>query len=161
MTTDHLGTPRFYTNASGVKVGAHVYDPFGLELTSPVQNTSKMKLTGHERDAWQSASGQGDDLDYMHARFFNPTVGRFLSVDPVGGNPFAPQSWNRYSYVLGNPMKYIDPWGLTAKLNTTTTARPGAIRLMSTGTVSCGRTGGDSVATGPAAETTQGLRRTG
>jgi hypothetical protein len=39
-------------------------------------------------------------------------LGRFLSFDPVGGNPAAPQSWNRYAYVLGNPLKYTDPHGL-------------------------------------------------
>ena len=54
------------------------------------------------------------DLDYMHARYCSPWWGRFLTVDPVGGNPKNPQSWNRYAYVLGNPLKYIDPDGLQA-----------------------------------------------
>lgn len=47
----------------------------------------------------------------MHARFHSPVVGRFLSVDPVLGRFQQPQSWNRYSYVLGNPLKYVDPSG--------------------------------------------------
>lgn len=47
----------------------------------------------------------------MHARFYNPQLGRFLSFDPVGGNPRIPQSWNRSSYVLGNPVVLIDPKG--------------------------------------------------
>lgn len=35
-----------------------------------------------------------------------------MTVDPVGGNPARPQSWNRFAYVLDNPLKYIDPFGL-------------------------------------------------
>lgn len=34
-----------------------------------------------------------------------------LSVDPLGGNPRVPQTWNRYAYVVGNPLKYVDPTG--------------------------------------------------
>jgi RHS repeat-associated protein len=54
-----------------------------------------------------------DDLDYMHARFCSPLTGRFLSVDRSKGSPdpARPQSWNRYSYSLNNPLKYVDPDG--------------------------------------------------
>jgi hypothetical protein len=37
--------------------------------------------------------------------------GRFLSTDKVGGSPADPQTWNRYAYARGNPVKYIDPHG--------------------------------------------------
>jgi len=47
----------------------------------------------------------------MHARYFSPHLGRFMSTDPVAGNPAAPQTWNLYGYVLGNPVKYTDPRG--------------------------------------------------
>jgi hypothetical protein len=50
----------------------------------------------------------------MHARYFNPNFGRFLSVDPVLDMKEAmtePQNWNRYAYVSNNPMKYLDPDG--------------------------------------------------
>ena len=70
-----------------------------------------MKFTGHERDL-ASAAGPGDDLDYMHARFCSPLTGRLTSFDPIGGNPSAPQSWNRYSYALNRPLTYVDPYGL-------------------------------------------------
>ncbi|MEZ5312884.1 MAG: RHS repeat-associated core domain-containing protein [Thermoanaerobaculia bacterium] len=49
--------------------------------------------------------------DYMHARYFSPTTARFLSTDPIGGNPAFPQTWNRYAYVVGNPLKHVDPTG--------------------------------------------------
>ena len=46
---------------------------------------------------------------YMHARYYSPNLGRFLSVDPVGGKVGSSQSWNRYSYVTNNPLVFVDP----------------------------------------------------
>ena len=60
----------------------HAYYPFGEEATSITQDTQRMKFTGHERDLGVTTSA-ADDLDYMHARFYNPQVGRFLSTDPA------------------------------------------------------------------------------
>lgn len=51
----------------------------------------------------------------MFARYCAPSLGRFLSTDPVGGKPASPQSWNLYPYVGNNPLKYTDPNGLTAQ----------------------------------------------
>lgn len=48
----------------------------------------------------------------MHARYFSAHLGRFLSPNPLGGDEFSPQSWNRYGYVVGNPLKYVDPYTL-------------------------------------------------
>ncbi len=48
---------------------------------------------------------------YMHQREYTFRLGRFLSIDPVGGNVGSSQSWNRYSYVWGNPVNLIDPYG--------------------------------------------------
>jgi RHS repeat-associated protein len=107
---DHLGTPRLITRAGGEKVAYHVYYPFGEEATAFNQDTERMKFTGHERDL-ASTSGAGDDLDYMHARHESPMTGRFLSVDAHRGNARSPQSWNRYAYTYGNPLKLVDPNG--------------------------------------------------
>ena len=51
--------------------------------------------------------------DSMHARYYSPNLGRFISVDPVGGTIGSSQSWNRYSYVRNNPITRFDPDGLT------------------------------------------------
>src|SRR5205085_745108 len=51
-------------------------------------------------------------LDYMHARYFNPNAGRFLSADPHLGQRRFPESWNRYSYAANRPLTLIDSSGL-------------------------------------------------
>jgi hypothetical protein len=47
----------------------------------------------------------------MNARLYDPAVGRFLSPDPYVQSPDFTQNFNRYSYVLNNPLKYTDPDG--------------------------------------------------
>jgi RHS repeat-associated protein len=109
---DHLGTPRLITSSMGAQVSLHNYYPYGVEATSETQDAEVMKFTGHERDT--EFSGDVNSLDYMHARYYSPVMGRFLSVDPivaVSRNKVSPQRWNRYAYVSGSPLKYVDPDG--------------------------------------------------
>ncbi len=81
QSLDHLGSPRYITDGAGNFISEHKYYPFGAEATRPAQDDLPLKFTGHERDFY--ADGESDDLDYMHARFCDPRLGRFLSVDPV------------------------------------------------------------------------------
>ncbi len=111
---DHLGTPRLITTDGGRQVAFHTYFPFGQEATPPTLDAERMKFTGHERDlnAVTGANPAADDLDYMHARFFQPQTGRFLSVDPGRDwDPAVPQSWNLYAYSRNNPVRFVDPDG--------------------------------------------------
>ncbi|HEX4956000.1 MAG TPA: RHS repeat-associated core domain-containing protein, partial [Thermoanaerobaculia bacterium] len=129
LHTDHLGTPRLLTDHNGATTEFHTYFPFGEEATSPFQDSERMKFTGHERDLGDPNS-TGDDLDYMHARFCSPVLGRFLSPDEYrfldlqfgdedDRDRFLnylkqPQSWNWFSYVRNNPVGFIDPNGQEA-----------------------------------------------
>lgn len=61
--------------------------------------------------ALADAVPRADTTDFMHARYYSPNLGRFMSVDPVGGTVGSSQSWNRYSYVLNNPLAFNDPDG--------------------------------------------------
>jgi RHS repeat-associated protein len=113
---DHLGSVRQVTNASAAQVAFHAYYPFGREATTLGQdNKEQMQFTGHERDLQNTTAGtnsDADDLDYMHARYYNMHVGRFTSVDPARSwDPKAPQSWNRYGYARSNPLALVDPDG--------------------------------------------------
>ena len=49
-------------------------------------------------------------MDYI-ARNYDPAIGRFVQPDTIVPNPANPQSWNRYSYVMNNPIMYSDPSG--------------------------------------------------
>lgn len=65
-------------------------------------------LTGKERD---NETG----LDWFGpGRYYVSTQGRFTSVDPLmsSGTIYDPQTWNRYSYTLNNPLKWTDLFGL-------------------------------------------------
>src|SRR6185312_10263564 len=66
-----------------------------------------MKFTAKERD---NETG----LDYFGARYMSSVEGRFMSPDPLlnSGRPDDPQTWNRYSYGLNNPLRNFDPTGL-------------------------------------------------
>jgi RHS repeat-associated protein len=104
---DHLGSARIVTNDAGSQVESYQYFPYGADAVST--GSERLKFTGHERDY---ATNGGHNLDYMHARFYSMNNGRFISVDP--GRDFdlqQPQSWNRYSYVRGNPVNKTDPTG--------------------------------------------------
>jgi len=66
----------------------------------------------------------------MHARYYSPNLGRFLSVDPIGGTVGSSQSWNRYSYVLNNPLSLIDPDGRDIEVATGTRRDREAKRML-------------------------------
>ena len=57
---------------------------------------------------------QSDDsgLYYMRARYYNAAIKRFINQDIVTGSIESSQSLNRYAYVEGNPVSYLDPFGL-------------------------------------------------
>lgn len=67
--------------------------------------------------------GSHDDetnLDYAQARYFASIQGRFTGVDPLLASARAvnPQTWNRYSYAMNNPLKYTDPTGMVSDIGT-------------------------------------------
>ncbi|HEX6042988.1 MAG TPA: RHS repeat-associated core domain-containing protein, partial [Pyrinomonadaceae bacterium] len=118
-TSDHLGSPRVVTNSSATVISRHDYMPFGEELGAGVGGRTtgigfpgasdglRQKFTSKERDVETG-------LDYFGARYYGSLAGRFTSGDPLmaSGRPSLPQSWNRYAYVLNNPLRLVDPTGL-------------------------------------------------
>jgi len=120
LVTDQLGTPRIVLDQSGSlsAVRRHDYLPFGEELLAGAGGRTtgegyagddgvRQQFTSKERDVETS-------LDYFGARYFSSAQGRFTSVDPLASSakPANPQTWNRYAYVLNNPLRLIDPTGM-------------------------------------------------
>jgi RHS repeat-associated protein len=118
-TADHLGSPRVLTDSTGGVFSRHDYKPFGHELVAGdggrtsaqgfgVSDGLREKFATYERD-------DETGLDYAQARYYSSADGRFTSPDPINAsaNSSHPKTWNKYSYVLNNPLKLIDPSGLT------------------------------------------------
>ncbi|MGH7884802.1 MAG: RHS repeat-associated core domain-containing protein, partial [Thermodesulfobacteriota bacterium] len=91
-------------------VASNNYLPYGSELDIP-NDPFPDQLTNNTHQYTTKEIDNDIGLYYYGARYYSPSVGRFMSVDPVGGNIFDPQSFNAYPYVQNNPFKYIDPDG--------------------------------------------------
>jgi len=107
---DWLGTKRLDVNAAGQMVTWWSSDPFGAYLTpfGSATDVTEQHFTGKERDAESSN-------DYFGARYYASSMGRFMSPDPselLYADITNPQSFNLYSYVRNNPLKFVDPSGL-------------------------------------------------
>jgi RHS repeat-associated protein len=116
--SDHLATSRVIAEvASGKTTPTLCYDadfePFGAEHAYTSTCSQKYKFTGKERD---TESG----LDNFGKRYNASTIGRFMSPDAFFKDSHVgdPQSWNEYTYVRNNPLRYTDPTGSTATIST-------------------------------------------
>jgi RHS repeat-associated protein len=96
---DHLGSTSAITDATGALVLRTNNAPYGEIADTQGDSSVRYTFTGKEQD--------GTGLYYFGARFYDPEVGRFISVDP------AMDGVNWYAYCYNNPVKYIDPIGLT------------------------------------------------
>jgi RHS repeat-associated protein len=104
-SSDHLGTPRLLTGLAGEQQEIRKYWPYGEDANSQT-TPQRLRFATMERDP------EGPRY-YDHARHHDTGLGRFTSPDVLGGKPGDPQSWNRYSYARGNPIRLVDPDGRT------------------------------------------------
>lgn len=100
LHTDHLGTPKYGTNAAGAQVWAWAPDAFGNGAPTG-SATVNLRMPGQYFDA---ESG----IFYNWNRYYNPEIGRYISSDPIG----LEGGINTFSYVAQNPTNWIDPAGL-------------------------------------------------
>lgn len=111
---DYLGSITQIATADGTLVAEYSYDPWG-RLRDP--ETLSIYARGNEPDLFLGRGFTGHEhlkqfgLINMNARLYDPLVGRFLSPDPYVQDPGFSQNFNRYSYVLNNPLKYTDESG--------------------------------------------------
>jgi RHS repeat-associated protein len=101
---DGLGSVRQLLDSTGQIETNYAYDPFGMPLVGgDVYNP--YQFTG---EAWDGEV----ELLYLRARYYQPEVGRFVTLDRAPGHPQTPSTLNRYVYVGNNPANRIDPRGL-------------------------------------------------
>ncbi|WP_158272664.1 RHS repeat-associated core domain-containing protein [Luteibacter sp. OK325] len=100
--TNQQGTPLATADAAGNVLSTSDYRPYGGQVLGSPQTGPG--YTGHVNDP-------DSGLVYMQARYYDPSTGRFLSVDPVGPNAGNRYNFNRYAYANNNPIVNIDPDG--------------------------------------------------
>lgn len=103
--TDHLGNVRVVVNEDGIVEQREDYYPFGLTFNSYQRSYSKannFKYNGFEEQV------EWGVYDYQ-ARYYDPSLGRFLNVDPAA---HIMRRHSPYNYAFDNPMRYIDPDGM-------------------------------------------------
>jgi RHS repeat-associated protein len=102
---DALGSVIALTDMHQTIVNAYAYDPFG-RLREQEALAQPFKYVGR-----YGVMHEPNGLYYMRARYYDPSVGRFISEDPIG---FAGGDVNLYGYVQNDPVNLVDPFGLDA-----------------------------------------------
>ena len=92
------------TNANGEVTKTYKYNAFGVEKDISESDTNAFRYCGEYYD---SESG----TIYLRARYYDPTIGRFISRDSFAGKNEDPLSLNLYTYCANNPIVNIDPTG--------------------------------------------------
>jgi len=101
---DHLGSTAMTVASSGIKVSELRYKAGG-----ETRHESGTTPTTHRFTGQRLESSLG--LYHMGARWYDPTLARWLSADTIVPDPALPQGLNRYSYVSNRPVSHTDPSG--------------------------------------------------
>ncbi len=109
---DYLGSIIAITNQTANVVEKRLFDAWGnvIKVQDGAGNNLNA-LTVLERGYTGHEHLQGVNLIHMNGRLYDPVIYRFLQPDNFVQDPSNTQNFNRYSYVLNNPLKYSDPSG--------------------------------------------------
>ena len=128
---NHIGSTTAITDADGDLLYSFTYGTYG-ELTG-IYDADGQKMAGEAadqrsiRETLQAETLRflyngrygvetgANGLYYMRARYYNPQIKRFINRDIIDGSITDSQSLNKYSYVQGNPISLVDPFGLCAQ----------------------------------------------
>ncbi len=99
--TDASGSAVALTSDAGIIQTSYTYDPFGMTKGFGTPSGNPFQYTGRENDTI--------DLYYLRARYYGPSLHRFISEDPMMPLDVGV---NFYVYALNNPLLFIDPTGL-------------------------------------------------
>jgi RHS repeat-associated protein len=101
LLSDGLRSTVALSDFSGAVQTEYTYEPFGHTAVYGGPTSNPLQYTGREND--------GTGLYYYRARYYAPTLQRFVAEDPIG---FGGWDFNIYAYVANNPINFSDPLGL-------------------------------------------------
>jgi len=101
LHTDRLGSIQVITSSSGAEIQRRTYRPYGDKIAD---TTGLVESRGYIGERHDSETG----LTYLHARYYDPSLGTFISPDPIG----AAGGLNEYGYSFGDPINNVDVTGL-------------------------------------------------
>ncbi len=103
---NHLGSTTAVTDESGAIKYTYTYNIFGKLLSG---NYGEVEFLYNGQ---YGVASDANGLYYMRARYYNIDIMRFINQDILTGSIDSSQSLNRYAYVEGNPVNFLDPFGL-------------------------------------------------
>ncbi|KIV57301.1 RHS repeat-associated core domain-containing protein, partial [Aneurinibacillus migulanus] len=96
------------TDENGQVTDTYTYGHYGEALEHQGETEQPFQYNGRD-----GVMTDPNGLYYMRARYYNPEIKRFVNRDVVAGTIGDAQTLNRYAYVNGNPISYVDPFGLS------------------------------------------------
>ena len=111
---DARGSTIAITDASGNITDTFAYDTYGKLISRT--GTSKVIFGYNGRDGVVT---DDNGLIYMRARYYSPEMKRFVNADIVAGKLSNAITLNRFAYANGNPVSFVDPFGLSAERGNT------------------------------------------
>ena len=101
---DGHGSTRLFLDSTGGAAETYSYDAFGVLISGPASPNTEHLYSGEQRDPNLS-------FYYLRARYFNPEIGRFWTMDSEEGDLEEPKSLHVYNYAEGDPASNTDPSG--------------------------------------------------
>jgi RHS repeat-associated protein len=110
--TDNLGSIAVITDESGGVSERLSYDAWGKRRNLDGSDNPSGHITSQTTRGF-TGQEELDDVGLVHlnGRVYDPLIGRMMSADPFVPDPLNAQAWNRYSYVINNPLAFTDPNG--------------------------------------------------
>jgi RHS repeat-associated protein len=96
---------------AGAVIERQYYDPWGKRRNGDGTDADTLRSLDHRMGYTGHEHLDAVGLVHMNGRVYDPMLARFMSADPTVPDPTDGQNFNRFTYVLNNPLGYIDPSG--------------------------------------------------